>query len=371
MVIEHPARTSSGRQPGIYQAVMARGRLQGDHWIWTGPVSDTPPAPYGLSEREIEQIYRDSVSGGMSLAAVDAMHAPKGPPGPLEPAMAEIERSLLAMKGRPNLDLQVENLVERGVVTSRVTGTCGRCSDSFRVAVAGQWRECQCAGPRAAALRIGQAGLPADALLAVNSTLRPHRFSATRDGQDVRMEAAEVERITSDWLGQVVRGEPMEHPVLWLGGVYRAGKSWAAMRLAMRLCQSRVSVRWRAMVDLLAQLRKGIDEGPSPDDILETLASPSVRVLVLDDLGAGGGGSEWYVQVYEALLGRRVEARRPMIITTNLSRTQVGALVGARLEARIRERWLPIGFGGPGRAAAGPQQVTPPQQHDVASQESA
>jgi hypothetical protein len=313
---------------------------------WVGPTHDTPRPPFGLTEDDLLRLYRDSCNGGPSLLEVDQRMSPPGPPGPLAPDLAEIERKLRAMKtGRVN-ELAVEIFAERGVLTSRVTGSCGRCSDQMQVAIDGGWRECSCAGPRATAARVAQAGLPADAQEAVGARLRPWRFMTETGPVAGAAGAARIDEALAEWMGSVVRKERMDKPLLFMTGAYRAGKSWTAMRLGLQLCRSRVAVRWRNLVDLLAQMRKGIDTGDSADDIAEVLAGPNVGVLILDDLGAGGGGSDWYVSIFEALIGRRVEARRPTIITSNLARADLGGVVGARLAARMVERMLPIGFSG-------------------------
>jgi hypothetical protein len=351
----HPARESqvlAGPGSSVYLAVLARLATRGDHQVWIGPANDTPRPPYGMSEEDLHRAYLDSCRGGPSLVEVDQRMRPAGPPGPLEPALAELERKLRAMKSGRTNELAVEVFAERGVLTSRVTGSCGRCSDRMQVPVDGGWRECSCAAPRATAARVAQAGLPADAQEAVGARLRPWRFVTEAGPAAGASGAARIDEALAEWMGTVVRKERMDKPLLYLTGAYRAGKSWTAMRMGLQLCRSRVAVRWRNLVDLLAQMRKGIDEGTSADDIAEVLSGPGVGVLILDDLGAGGGGSDWYVSIFEALIGRRVEARRPTIITSNLARADLGSVVGARLAARMVERMLAVGFSGPPKEGA-------------------
>lgn len=334
----------------IYEAVMARTRLDGERMVWVAPRHDTPPPPYGLSEEALRQIVRDSCNGGPSLAEVDARYRPARAPGPLEPALAEIVRMLESMRGGREVEaLQVRTEVKAGVLTSRVSGSCRRCGDRMQVAIDGQWRDCTCSAERAAALRVDQAGLPADALEALRTPMRPWLyFRGTEDvaARGELMSAGETASMLDTWAGRVIAGEVMDKPVLLMGGVYRAGKSWAAMRLGLKLCHARVSVRWRDMVSLLAQMRKGIDTGVSSDDIIEVLASASVRCLILDDLGAGGGGSDWYTQIFDGLIGRRVEHRRPLIITSNVARRDLGGVLGTRLAMRVLERCESVSFGG-------------------------
>jgi len=353
-MVVHPARMTDALESpltSVYHAALARMIPRDGSMVWVGPTQDTPRPPYGLSEDDLHRLCLDAGRGGSTLVEVDARMRPAGPPGPLEPALAEIERKLRAMKtGRVN-ELAVEIFVDRGVLTSRVTGSCGRCSDQMQVAVEGGWRECSCAAPRATAARVAQAGLPADAQEAVGARLRPWRFMTEAGPVAGASGATRIDEALAEWMGSVVRKERMEKPLLFMTGAYRAGKSWTAMRLGLQLCRSRVAVRWRNLVDLLAQMRKGIDNGDSADDIAEVLSGPGVGVLILDDLGAGGGGSDWYVSIFEALIGRRVEARRPTIITSNLARADLGGVVGARLAARMVERMLPVGFSGPPKDA--------------------
>ena len=359
----HPSRLEgapvSTPSTSLYLAALARVESRGDRMVWVGPARDTPAPPFGYSEDDLHRAYVDSCNGGPSLVELDRRMTPAEPSGPLTGWLADVERRLLSMKGGRTHELTVETFAERGVLTSRVTGSCPKCSDRLQVPVDARWVECECVGRRAMAMRVARAGLPAQAQEAVGMRLRPWRF-LTEDGPLAGTQGAErIEGMLADWMAAVVRKERMEKPLLYLTGANQAGKSYTAMRLGLHLCRSRVSVRWRTCVELFASMRGGIDEGGNADDLAMVLGGPDVGVLILDDVGRGGGGTDWYVSKFDALLGVRMEQRRPTIVTSNLPRASdkpgvlaLGDVVGAPCAARMLPRMLAIGFSGPPKDGA-------------------
>ena len=117
---------------------------------------------------------------------------------------------------------------------------------------------------------------------------------------------------------------------LWHGGNGR-GKSFYGAAMALRAIDLGKSVRWRSWPDLMATLRDAVADRASMKARIEPLLR--CDLLVLDELS--GRGTDFEAETFEAVIGRRAEMLRPMLITTNLRPDAVRALVGDRVWSRL------------------------------------
>ena len=65
---------------------------------------------------------------------------------------------------------------------------------------------------------------------------------------------------------------------------------------------------------LLSQIKAGYSAGRSEEQIIGRLAS--VPILAIDDMGKGVG-SDWEMTILDALISRRYDAQRTVLVTTN------------------------------------------------------
>lgn len=219
-----------------------------------------------------------------------------------------------------------------GLVASSLEGECSACG--------GLWKAgCACAGIEAGSNALTLAQLPSEALVARQYSLRDGRYLV--NGQAYTAAGAEV--TIADWATLARGREPLPCPVLRLGGAHLAGKSWAAMRLAWRLCEAGVRVRWvpvRRVVDELQALAGG--RHPDAEDPVARLVARPPRVVMLDCAEASG----WHRRIYEVLLQDRVERGLPTVITSALTRTELDDAVGPRLAKWLAARSEVIVFAG-------------------------
>jgi DNA replication protein DnaC len=88
---------------------------------------------------------------------------------------------------------------------------------------------------------------------------------------------------------------------------------------------------------LLARVRRTYDETPGEDSYLQLFERlTSVDLLHIDDLGAEKS-SEWVLEQLYALINERYEARRPILVTTNLDQAELEQQIGERTVSRLVE----------------------------------
>lgn len=119
--------------------------------------------------------------------------------------------------------------------------------------------------------------------------------------------------------------------VLMMGGV-GLGKSHLAVA-CLRAMEIK-NAMFRTQSRMLKLLRDGYHDRRR-EDVIDRCSS--VKLLVLDELGAGGDGRDVLPMLHEVLSTRHAK-RLPTIITTNLpSLDKVGEAVGVRVHDRIRQ----------------------------------
>ncbi len=75
-----------------------------------------------------------------------------------------------------------------------------------------------------------------------------------------------------------------------------------------------IPCRFIEFTRLLSRIKAGYSAGRSEEQIIGQLAR--VPVLAIDDMGKGVG-SDWEMTILDALISRRYDARRPVLVTTN------------------------------------------------------
>jgi DNA replication protein DnaC len=124
---------------------------------------------------------------------------------------------------------------------------------------------------------------------------------------------------------------------LWLTGGTGTGKTTLAMLISRAALDSGSSVAIYSLPKLLARIRRTYDSEPGEDSYLaffERLAS--VDLLHLDDLGVEKR-SDWVLEQLYAIVNERYEAKRSIVVTTNLNEPELIEQIGERTVSRLLE----------------------------------
>ena len=145
------------------------------------------------------------------------------------------------------------------------------------------------------------------------------------------------------------------HSSYFLHGVAGSGKSFVMGALAGELINEvppleefqgmgdvTSPVRWKNVVELFFDLRKTFNrEGGSEDSVMSRLIS--CKYLFLDDLGAEKT-SDWTMDRLYHVINSRYESMKHLVITSNLSLSEIQTRCHDRIASRIGEMCQVIEF---------------------------
>ncbi len=124
---------------------------------------------------------------------------------------------------------------------------------------------------------------------------------------------------------------------LWLMGDVGTGKTTLAMLVSKTALELGRSVAIYSLPKLLARVRRTYDAAPGESSYLELFERlTSVDLLHIDDLGAEKT-TDWVLEQLYALINERYEARRSILVTTNLDQAELEQQIGARTVSRLVE----------------------------------
>jgi len=127
------------------------------------------------------------------------------------------------------------------------------------------------------------------------------------------------------------------------GPIYGNGKSFAAVCI-MREFRGGT---FRTQTELLSKIRANYGTGKS-QNIVDTFKQ--TKLLVLDDVGTGGGYRDELPLIHE-ILDYRHGHRMKTVLTTNLNRAELAEAIGARMADRFRASAHLLDFKGKSRRA--------------------
>ena len=115
------------------------------------------------------------------------------------------------------------------------------------------------------------------------------------------------------------------------------GKTTLAMLVSKAALDAGHSVAIYSLPKLLARIRKTYDSERGEDSYLQFFERLiSVDLLHIDDLGAEKR-SDWVLEQLYALVNERYEAKRSIIVTTNLDQAELEEQIGPRTVSRLVE----------------------------------
>jgi DNA replication protein DnaC len=181
-----------------------------------------------------------------------------------------------------------------------------------------------------------------DALLAKRRT-RGIRTVIPNRYRDVSLETARndaVSPVVLDVIESYV--DEIDHRLangdgIWLWGEVGSGKTALAMLVSKRTLAAGHSVAIYSLPKLLARIRATYERdlgGDSYTAFFERLTS--VDLLHIDDLGAEKR-SDWVLEQLYAIVNERYEAKRSIVVTTNLDEDALSEQIGRRTVSRLIE----------------------------------
>jgi DNA replication protein DnaC len=137
---------------------------------------------------------------------------------------------------------------------------------------------------------------------------------------------------------------------LWLGGPVGTGKTSLAMLVSGAALSAGRAVAIYSLPRLLAEIRETFEDSShsSYAGFLDRLAS--VDLLHIDDVGAEKT-SPWVIEQLYAIVNRRYEDERSIVITTNLGRDKLIEQIEERTVSRLEEMCEVLPLGGSDKRA--------------------
>jgi DNA replication protein DnaC len=122
---------------------------------------------------------------------------------------------------------------------------------------------------------------------------------------------------------------------VWLQGDVGTGKTSLAMLISKTALEAGFSVAIYSMPRLLARIRRTYDADSGEEGYLSFFDRlTSVDLLHIDDLGAEKR-TDWVLEQLYAIVDRRYEEQRAMVVTTNMETPDLKEQIGERTVSRL------------------------------------
>ena len=122
---------------------------------------------------------------------------------------------------------------------------------------------------------------------------------------------------------------------IWLHGSAGTGKTSLAMLVSKTALEAGHTVAIYSMPRLLARIRRTYDTDSSEEGYLSFFDRlTSVDLLHIDDLGAEKK-TDWVLEQLYAIVDRRYEERRSIVVTTNMETDELKEQIGERTVSRL------------------------------------
>ncbi|MBA2521790.1 MAG: ATP-binding protein [Solirubrobacterales bacterium] len=122
---------------------------------------------------------------------------------------------------------------------------------------------------------------------------------------------------------------------IWLHGNAGTGKTSLAMLISKTAIEAGRSVAIYSLPRLLARIRRTYDSDAGEEGYLSFFDRlTSVDLLHLDDLGAEKR-TDWVLEQLYAIVDRRYEEQRSIVVTTNMETPELKEQIGERTVSRL------------------------------------
>lgn len=148
-----------------------------------------------------------------------------------------------------------------------------------------------------------------------NSGMSKRALSCKFEGYQITLNNQDAVRLCNDYVSRFKEIKSEKKNGLFLAGPCGVGKSHLAYAVANSLIERKNSVVCMTMIDLLLKLKSSYSGDESSEEkILKIYEDCSL--LIIDDLGKEKP-TEWALQMIYAIIDRRYNAFKPIIVTTN------------------------------------------------------
>lgn len=254
----------------------------------------------------------------------------EGPRGPLGGVRASLPADPLGGSGLPRGEDQP--LREGGELRASASCSFGVCDGSgWIVGPEDVARPCECRKRRIERARVsGLRGSLPKRYMGVSFDRPPISDMARRPG--LAQTVAAVRGMCESIDERLDGGDGA-----WLMGDVGTGKTSLAMLLSKAALEAGRSVAIYSMPRLLARIRRTYDTDAGEEGYLSFFNRlASVDLLHLDDLGAEKR-TDWVLEQLYAIVDRRYEEQRAMVVTTNLEVPALEEQIGERTVSRLVE----------------------------------
>ncbi|NLY53606.1 MAG: ATP-binding protein [Firmicutes bacterium] len=213
---------------------------------------------------------------------------------------------------------------------------CALCQDTGIV----EGKICRCEQQRLLESRFRGARLPARLREQTFSRFSLDWYSPTRKtplGNSEREHAADVLYACQAFVASVIE-DPHSATGLFLTGQSGLGKTFLCSAICHSLAENNIVPLYVVFSDLISDMRASFQD---TGDSLLLATAREVPVLILDDLGAEHVTDYAVSRLFDIVNHRRNE-RLPMVISSNLTLTEVATVYSERVASRIIEACQPI-----------------------------
>jgi DNA replication protein DnaC len=254
----------------------------------------------------------------------------RGPLGGLRPAPEPATDPLgMPLAAAPD-PLAGGRLDEGGEIRARATCAVGVCDGSgWVIGEDDEARPCECRKRRIKRARSrGMQGTLPQRYRGVSFDRPPISDMARQ--RSTASVVAEVREYCDDIGEQLAEGNGV-----WLQGDVGTGKTSLAMLISKTALEAGFSVAIYSMPRLLARIRRTYDADSGEEGYLSFFDRlTSVDLLHIDDLGAEKR-TDWVLEQLYAIVDRRYEEQRAMVVTTNMETPDLKEQIGERTVSRL------------------------------------
>ena len=225
-----------------------------------------------------------------------------------------------------------EKLAENTTLDDAETYNCPICRDCGYIIENGCARPCICQPANTGGKSLDIPHLQKMRFANFDVRLYPDHIRTER-GKSYRQLAKEALVAAMAFTQSIIKGQ--NRPGLIFEGDVGSGKTFLAAAIANELLDNGIDIDFVVVPEFLDELRHNIHSNDDCGDDMIARAR-NTRVLILDDMGAHNF-SPWVQNILFTIINYRLNHELTIIITTNLSISEMIDAVGERITSRMME----------------------------------